>query len=253
MTSPNAAPGGHDFNFCFPVPSKLENERVKLIPFEPIPKYTEAFVKASKSYPDAFKYLGAVGPYETSGEFLTTFYYPIMQDQPGFMLFLLLDKTKPASTTIGVEGEEGALAGHLAYINSSAFNLATEIGYILVLPPFQRTHVTSNAIGLMMHFALDLPDRGGLGLRRVFWQCNELNEQSKRTAERMGFRYEGILRWDRVLPPHKKVFGVDVDVREGDPRGKDWGGRHTAIFGHCWDDWENGGREKIDAIMARVV
>jgi len=24
----------YDFNFCFPVPSKLENDRVKLIPFE---------------------------------------------------------------------------------------------------------------------------------------------------------------------------------------------------------------------------
>jgi len=169
------------------------------------------------------------------------------------MLFLLIDKTKPASTTVGLEGEDGTVAGHLAYINSSVFNLSTEIGYICTLPPFQRTHVTSNAVGLMMHYALDLPEKGGLGLRRVFWQANELNKPSRRLAERMGFKFEGILRWDRVLPPHKKAYGIGKEVREGDPRGKDWVGRHTAMLGHCWDDWEEGGKEQVDAIMARVT
>jgi RimJ/RimL family protein N-acetyltransferase len=168
------------------------------------------------------------------------------------LLFLLIDKTKPASTTVGLEGDEGAVAGHLTYINSSAYNLSTEIGYICVLPPFQRTHVTSNAVGLMMQYALNCPEQGGLGLRRVFWQANELNQPSRRLAERMRFRFEGILRWDRVLPPHKKAFGVGVNAREGDPRGKDYGGRHTAMYGHCWDDWEDGGREMVEAIMART-
>lgn len=104
-----------------------------------------------------------------------------------------------------------------------------------------------------MHYMLDLPERGGLGLRRVFWQANALNQPSRRLAERMGFRFEGVLRWDRVLPDNKQEFGNGVKVREGDPRGDKCVGRDTAMFGHCWDDWEGGGREKVDAIMARVV
>ncbi|KXN83249.1 hypothetical protein AN958_01654 [Leucoagaricus sp. SymC.cos] len=243
---------GHDFNFCYPVPEKLENDRVKLIPFEPSTKHVEAFVEAARPYPEVYKYLAGVGPYDTNEEFLETFYNPIVQEDPSYMLFLLIDKTKPASTTVGLEGEEGAVAGHLAYINCSAPNLTAEIGYICILPPFQRTHVTSNAVGLMMQYTLNLPDRGGLGLRRVFWQANELNEPSRRLADRMGFSFEGILRWDRILPPRKKQYGNGVEPREGDPRGRDFVGRHTVILSHCWDDWEEGGREKVEAIMVRT-
>jgi len=203
-------------------------------------------------YSEVFNYL-PVGPYSTPEELIETFYEPIIHKNPGFILFLILDKTKTSSTpSIKIEGEDGAIAGHLAYINSSTANLATEIGYILILPPFQRTHVTSNAVGLMMHYALDLPDRGGLGLRRVFWQANALNTASRRLAERMGFRFEVILRWDRVLPENKQQFGNGIKVRDGDPRGPKCVGRDTAIFGHCWDDWEGGGREKVDAVMTRT-
>jgi RimJ/RimL family protein N-acetyltransferase len=103
----------------------------------------------------------------------------------------------------------------------------------------------------MMHYLLDIPERGGLGLRRVSWQANELNKPSLRLAERMGFRFEGILRWDKILPPNKKDWGNGIEIREEDPRGKDCVGRNSAMFGHCWDDWENGGREEVDQIMAR--
>jgi len=183
---------------------------------------------------------------------MDTFYEPIVHRNPGFVLFLLLDKTRQSDTpSTKIEGEDGAIAGHIGYISSSAPNLTTEIGYIIILPPFQRTHVTSNAVGLMMHYALDLPDRGGLGLRRMFWQASALNAGSRRLAERMGFNFEGITRWDRVLPENKQ-FGNGIEVRDGDPRGSKHGGRDTAVFSHCWDDWEGGGRDKVDAIMART-
>lgn len=202
-------------------------------------------------YPEVFKYI-PVGPYATLEEFMGTFYEPIVHKNPGFALFLVLDKTRPCTTpSTRIEGEDGSVAGHIGYISSSAPNLTTEIGYIIILPPFQRTHVTSNAVGLMMHYALDLPDRGGLGLRRMFWQASAMNTPSRRLAERMYFKFEGITRWDRVLPENKQ-FGNGVAVRDGDPRGSKHGGRDTAVFGHCWDDWEGGGRENIDAIMART-
>jgi len=243
----------YDPNFCFPIPEALENDRVKLVPFIPS-KHTKPLFEAALPHPEAFHYL-PVGPFTSPNDVISSFYEPIIHNNPGFILFILIDKTRrplvsDAETREAVLGE-GTIAGHMAYINASPHNLAIEIGYILILPPFQRTHVTSNAVGLMMHYALDLPGRGGLGLRRVFWQANALNKPSMRLAERMGFRFEGILRWDRVLPENKVPFGNGVQVREEDPR-RECPGRDTAMFAHCWDDWEGGGREKVDVIMARV-
>jgi RimJ/RimL family protein N-acetyltransferase len=91
-----------------------------------------------------------------------------------------------------------------------------------------------------------------LGLRRVVWQASELNKSSRRLAERMDFRFEGILRWDRVVSPHRKEFGNGMEVRQGDPR-EAFGGRHSVILAHCWDDWEQGGRKIVGAIMARTA
>jgi len=136
-------------------------------------------------------------------------------------------------------------------LNSSPTNLAIEIGFIMILPTFQRTHVTSNAVGLLLHYALDLPVDGGLGLRRAVWQANVFNEASVRLAERMGFKLEAVLRWDRVLPIGKNDAGNKKGERDGDPRAG-CAGRDTAMLGICWDDWESGGKEHVDAIMARL-
>lgn len=141
---------------------------------KPITKHTEAFVEVARSYPEMFKY-GAVGPYGTTEEFLSTFYYPLVQEEPGLLLFLLIDKTKPTSTTVGLVEEDGAVAGHLAYINSSTI-------YV-----FSRcSHVMLNAIGFMMHYALNILEQGGLGLRRVFWQVNELDKSLLRLVKIKG-------------------------------------------------------------------
>ena len=38
-----------------------------------------------------------------------------------------------------------------------------------------------------------------LGYRRVEWKCDALNAPSRRAAERLGFRFEGIFRQHRVV------------------------------------------------------
>ena len=160
------------------------------------------------------------------------------------MLFAVLHKTS--------DGKE-ELAASVTYINTSAFDLITEIGYVTTFPKFQRTHVTSNMLGLLLHYALDLPEQGGLGLRRVQWVANSLNQPSLQAAERLGFKAEGIFRWHRVIPSSKasETNSNSKAVRNGDPRGIDCPGRDSAVFSLCFDDWENGGRERIDNIMAR--
>jgi RimJ/RimL family protein N-acetyltransferase len=65
--------------------------------------------------------------------------------------------------------------------------MTTEIGTVMIFKKFHRTHVASNAAGLLLHYALDLPKNGGLGFRRVAWGANEHNEANLRFAQKMGF------------------------------------------------------------------
>ena len=122
---------------------------------------------------------------------------------------------------------------------------------MIVLQEFQRTHVASNAIGLLLQYALDPAEKDGLGLRRVQWECASENGPSMRVAERMGFVKEGVLRWHVVH--WDGVARGKVGNRRGLPKGGGEGdlGRDTVIYGLCWDYWEGGERERVQAIMDR--
>lgn len=166
---------------------------------------------------------------------------------PSRILYAVIDKTQPPSA----EDESGALAGVIGYLNSSGANLSTEIGNVVTSPTFQRTHVTSNAIGLLLQYALEPGSTGGLGLRRVQWQCSSMNVASQRTAARMRFRLEGILRWDRVFA-QGRTLGKTGHGRDLPPGANaDDLGRDTVMYSLCWDDWEQGAREAVQAIMNR--
>jgi len=82
-------------------------------------------------------------------------------------------------------------------------------------------------------------------LRRVQWQANVQNTASIKASQRMGFLWEGVKRWDRVIPAsEEKPNTVEKLPREGDSRRADFG-RHTVLLAVCWDDWEGGTREKV--------
>jgi len=135
-------------------------------------------------------------------------------------------------------------------LNASAVHALLEVGCVITLPKFQRTHVTTNAVGLLLQYTLSAPP-SGLGLRRVQWQANSLNTRSITAAQRMGFTLEGIIRWQRVLPEGITGNGVDVSHLP-EVNGKKLGpGRHSAILAICWDDWEEK-RELVEKLMARV-
>ncbi|KAJ6606885.1 acyl-CoA N-acyltransferase [Mycena sp. CBHHK59/15] len=221
-------------NFCFPVPEQLQNERVKLTPFIPS-EHAEPFFAAASTNDNLFAYL-PWGPFASAKDFVATVIDGRIQPDPGMLLFAVFTADE--------------LAGIIGLLDTSATNLSTEIGFVITLPRFQRTHVTSNAVGLLLHCALDAPAAGGLGLRRVAWKANVANVQSVRAAERMGFRREGVLRWDRVLPPWKTLGGNSSGERAGDPK-QGCMGRDTILLSMCWDDWEGGGRDSVDAIMKR--
>ena len=132
----------------------------------------------------------------------------------------------------------------------------------MTLPAFQRTHVTGNAIGLLLHYCLELPASSvgskdapnqpfgpGLGLRRVQWTSNAENSKSRRAAERMGFRFEGTLRWIMVLE-EGKLGPAPSEERAKLCKGP---GRHSHMLSICWDDWElEGVREHVQNVMTKV-
>lgn len=167
---------------------------------------------------------------------------------PSMFTFAIIDKKKPASAT----DPEGELAGMVSYQSASVENQSVELGYIIVLPPFQRTHVTTHTIGLMLQYALDSPKQGGLGLRKVVWKADTVNPASVRAASRMGFTQEGILRWERVAP-NAEERGKAGNGREVPPYGnqKDLG-RDVVMLSMCWDDWiMDGKREFVRGMMVK--
>ncbi|KZW01208.1 acyl-CoA N-acyltransferase [Exidia glandulosa HHB12029] len=130
-------------------------------------------------------------------------------------------------------------AGVIGLLNSSAENLMTEIGFVTTFPSFQRTHVNTHACGLLLKYCL-----GDLKLRRVQWQAHADNGPSRRAAERLGFKFEGIARWQRVLPADREGH-----KRPGD---EERPGRHSVVLAVCWDDWEEPGfQEALQAKMDR--
>jgi RimJ/RimL family protein N-acetyltransferase len=92
------------------------------------------------------------------------------------------------------DGNGGKAVAHASYLNihPSAGNI--EVGGIIYAPILQRTPAGTKAMYLMIRRAFD-----ELGYRRYAWQCNALNRTSRDAAQRLGFKFEGILRQADVV------------------------------------------------------
>ncbi len=81
----------------------------------------------------------------------------------------------------------GQACGQASFLDINAQNGVIEIGHIWFGPDLQRTRGATEALFLMLKYAMD-----NLGYRRMQWRCNSLNEKSRQAARRLGFRFEGI-------------------------------------------------------------
>ena len=69
-------------------------------------------------------------------------------------------------------------------------NIGTiEVGWITFAKNLQRTTEATEAMFLMIKNAFEK-----LGYRRYEWKCDNLNKRSKKSAIRLGFKYEGLFR-----------------------------------------------------------
>ncbi|MEC4728436.1 GNAT family N-acetyltransferase [Shewanella sp. D64] len=102
-----------------------------------------------------------------------------------------------------------------------------EIGHTFIIPDFQRTHVNTQAKFLLLKHAFEV-----LGAIRVEIKTHEKNQQSRSAILRIGAKFEGVLRNNRILP--------DGNVRS------------TAIFSITEQEWLKV-KSELQVKMERVV
>ncbi|KAF8907861.1 acyl-CoA N-acyltransferase [Gymnopilus junonius] len=227
-------PGEFDVNSSIPVPTNLESERVHLVPFIPS-LHAEVYYEGLSKDPDFAQYLPFAFP---TFESLLLFLESFIRQDPSSVVFAIIDKTKtPAPSSLESKKiPNGRLAGMIGWLHGSPQNLSLEIGPVVILPEFQRTFVSANAIGLLLKYVLDLPHK-----------ASPLNKPSIRAAEKMGFVKEGVSRWTWVLSETKKGKKIDSGRGRGDGDGRD-----SVFLSLCWDDWEGGVRGMVLKRMERV-
>jgi len=130
-----------------------------------------------------------------------------------------------------VDATRGRAVGLGSYLRIDPAHGTVEVGHLQFSPLMQRTAVATEAMYLMMKTAFDL------GYRRYEWKCDSLNAGSRRAAERLGFRFEGIFRqaivykgrsrdtaWysvvDKEWPARDAAFRAWLDPANFDPAGR---------------------------------
>jgi len=133
-----------------------------------------------------------------------------------------------------VPEEIGTIAGYASFMRMDPANGVVEVGNILLSPPLQRTTAATEAMYLMARHVFE-----DLGYRRYEWKCNALNLPSRRAAERLGFRFEGIFR------QHMVIKGQNRDTAWYSMLDSEWPAREQAF--EAWLDptnFDTTGRQK---------
>ena len=91
--------------------------------------------------------------------------------------------------------EHTAVMGTIGYLEVQPQYRALEVGAVLLGRVMKRTAAATEAHYLLLRNVCDSdPISDTLPYRRIAWRCNSLNAQSRRHAERFGYKYEGTFR-----------------------------------------------------------
>ncbi len=117
----------------------------------------------------------AYGPFATLGDYRAWMDATCLGEDPRFQAVIDL--------------ADGAAAGVASYLRLEPAAGVIEVGHINFAPRLQKTVAATEAMYLMMRRVF-----GELGYRRYEWKCDALNGGSRKAAERLGFRFEGVFR-----------------------------------------------------------
>jgi RimJ/RimL family protein N-acetyltransferase len=154
--------------YCILEPIEINKHAVKLFD-----------VLAIDNQGESWTYL-PYGPFDTISEF-KDWLIKTMSDNDTLLYAILDIKTQEP---IGISG----------YLRMNPEHGVIEIGHLHFSALLKQTSLATEAIYLMLQHAFD-----ELKFRRCEWKCNDLNEPSRRAAERFGFTFEGIFRQNYVF------------------------------------------------------
>jgi RimJ/RimL family protein N-acetyltransferase len=89
---------------------------------------------------------------------------------------------------------DAQLLGTASLMNVRADAGVAEVGCVIYGPDLKRTTAATELQYLLAHHVFE-----DLGYRRHEWKCNAANAPSRRAAERLGFRFEGVFRKHMVV------------------------------------------------------
>ncbi|KAJ3489897.1 hypothetical protein NLG97_g5897 [Lecanicillium saksenae] len=228
-------------NFCFPI-CILQNDQVKLVPFS-IEKHAQRFYDITKDHDEMYKYSNN-GPYSSLQHLTDAFLTPLLlSDSKRRFAYAVIDKTRPPSA----EDADGELVGLFCYANAVEKTLSLEIGHVRVAPAYQRKGIAAITTALMVKYALDTIEQGGLGLLRVGWGASTANEASIGVALKVGFKLVGTLPYECLIENGVARNKIG-NGRKPTPRSKAgdlW--RDIHMFCITWEDWES---EKRDMVLS---
>ncbi|MEM0907410.1 MAG: GNAT family protein [Pseudomonadota bacterium] len=90
---------------------------------------------------------------------------------------------------------EGQIVGMTTFMNIDAVNRRVEIGSTWYARSVQRTPLNTQAKRLLLSYAFDELDCIGVELR-----THVLNQQSRKAIERLGAKFDGVLRAHMIMP-----------------------------------------------------
>ncbi|KAJ4002742.1 hypothetical protein NW752_009394 [Fusarium irregulare] len=228
----------------------ISNAYVKLVPLD-LEYHLPTFFRLSQLCPELYAHT-PWGPWNSVAELRAEFLdteptHDLSFTNPESFAFAIIDKTRRASDA----DPDGEVAGTISFTHISLTDLSTEIGFVIILPPYQRSHVASNAIGLALEYALEMPENGGLGLRRIHWKTSTENTASRRLAERLRFDMVGTTPWHMryVQGKRRSKIGNGKEIPPGSDPEDLW--RDTVNYSLAWDRWEGFARERTAQMMIK--
>jgi len=97
-----------------------------------------------------------------------------------------------------VRKRDDKAVGLASFLRINQTDGSIEVGHINYSPLLQRTREGTEAMFLMMEWAIEN------GYRRYEWKCNALNRPSRDAGQRLGMSYEGVFRQAAVVKGHNR-------------------------------------------------
>jgi len=160
---------------AWPPRISVDGRSCRIEPYDPDKHNADLYESFAKDSDHAnWTYL-PYGPFDNFDSFDTWARDTCQKDDPLFHSVIDLSNSK----AIGIA----------SYLRITPAAGVIEVGHIHFSPLLQRTTLSTEAMFLMMQRVFD-----ELGYRRYEWKCDALNAPSCKTAQRLGFSYEGIFR-----------------------------------------------------------